>query len=83
MAATVLGGENGPYTIVYPGNGCISTDDSQSAQKYCTSADWTAFQTSLEPTFVGWQAGFDAFVATTPTMAALAAWVGTHPPLPD
>jgi hypothetical protein len=86
MATTIQGGPNGPYTITYPGNGCIIADSAESAQTYVTEDDWDTFETSLIPpeaTYVTWQASFDDFVATVPTMSALAEWVGSNPPVAD
>lgn len=81
--ATILGSENGPWTIVYPNSGSITAFDAESAQTYCTPTDWTDFQTSLQPTFVTWTQTLTDFQATTPTVGQLNTWLAAHPPSPD
>jgi hypothetical protein len=80
--ATITGGADGPYTVV-SGGGAIVTDSAAEAQTYCTSADWDAFQASLQPTFVTWTASLTTFQGTSPTVGQLNTWLASHPPLPD
>jgi hypothetical protein len=80
--AQIEGGKDGPWTIVY-GGGSITTDNAAEAQEYCTPADWTAFQSSLQPTFIAWTAALTTFQGTTPTVGQLNSWLAANPPIAD
>jgi hypothetical protein len=83
MNTTILGGPDGPYSIVSPGNGSITCDDASHAQGYCTAADWSEFQDSLVPTYVTWTEALTTFQATTPTVGQLNTWLAANPPVAD